>query len=92
MNPKNGETVNEQITGYFTGILTGEAYFKVVPDSLHPFLVYSGGVEVRVFGGKFNLKAYPEEFDIDVSLKEGKVKVALLSASRSEMVVLPLGH
>lgn len=72
--------------------LTGEAYFEVAPDSLHPFLIRSGGVGVRVLGTKFNLKAYPEESHIDVSLKEGKVEVSLPAAGRSETVVLLPGR
>lgn len=72
--------------------LTGEAYFEVAHDSLHPFRVRSGGVGVRVLGTKFNLKAYPEESGIDISLKEGKVEVALPAAGRSETVVLSPGR
>lgn len=72
--------------------LTGEAYFEVAPDSLHPFLIRSGSVGVRVVGTKFNLKAYPEESHIDVSLKEGKVEVAFPAPGRSETVMLSSGR
>ena len=72
--------------------LTGEAYFEVAHDSLHPFRVRSGGVAVKVLGTKFNMQAYPEESRVDVSLKEGKVEVALPAAARSETVVLSPGR
>lgn len=54
--------------------LTGEAYFEVASDSLHPFIVNSGEVCLKVLGTAFNINAYPDELWIKTTLVEGKVE------------------
>ena len=54
--------------------LKGEAYFEVVKSNA-PMLVSAGHVQVRVYGTKFNLKAYDDESVIATTLVEGKVSV-----------------
>jgi len=56
--------------------LDGEAYFDVVTDTLKPFIVKSGDVDIRVLGTRFNVKAYKDDAMLDVSLVSGKVNVA----------------
>lgn len=55
-------------------ILTGEAYFKVAKDAVHPFIVQANGVETKVLGTEFNVRNYPEG-PSDVTLVEGSVVV-----------------
>lgn len=55
--------------------LQGEAYFEVSPDTLRPFIVRSEKLRVRVAGTRFDVRAYPEEETVDVSLVSGKVYV-----------------
>src|SRR5690606_25147588 len=55
--------------------LEGEAYFEVVRDTLHPFLVRASGVTARVLGTSFRVKAFREDKDVVVAVSEGKVKV-----------------
>lgn len=59
--------------------LSGEAYFEVAKDAERPFTITSGDVVTTVLGTAFNLRAYPNE-DIDVTVTEGKVKVAVSEA------------
>ncbi len=59
--------------------LSGEAFFKVMRDTLHPFLVYSNEVVTRVLGTSFTVKAYKDEREITVSVKSGKVSVYTLA-------------
>lgn len=56
--------------------LTGEAFFDVATDSLRPFQVLSGDALVTVLGTSFNLRAYPDEPEVEVSVQEGKVALA----------------
>ncbi len=53
--------------------LTGEAYLQVAKNEMSPFLVRSGNTEVKVTGTSFNVKAYPDEEQVEVTLKEGSV-------------------
>lgn len=55
--------------------LQGEAYFEVSPDTLRPFIVRSEKLRVRVTGTRFDVRAYPDEETVDVSLVSGKVYV-----------------
>ena len=55
--------------------LSGEAFFKINRDTLHPFLVYSEEVVTRVLGTSFTVKAYKYEKEITVSVQTGKVSV-----------------
>ena len=52
--------------------LTGEAFFEVAKDSLHPFIVKTGESKTQVLGTQFNLSAYEDEPTV-LTLNEGKV-------------------
>lgn len=56
-------------------LLEGEAYFNVTKDVEHPFIVKSGGMQVRVLGTQFNVCGYSPK-DTRVTLIEGKVAVS----------------
>lgn len=59
--------------------LTGEAFFKVAPDTKKPFIIHSGGVDVRVVGTSFNVSANPASMIIEVFVEEGKVMLFALN-------------
>ncbi|WP_293651174.1 FecR domain-containing protein [uncultured Parabacteroides sp.] len=65
-------------------LLTGEAYFEVAKDSLRPFVVKLGKLDIRVLGTSFNVKAYDNEETIDVALVCGKVNVHLADDDKEE--------
>ncbi len=53
--------------------LKGEAYFDVNRDTLRPFIIETIESEVTVLGTEFNIRAYDNEEDVQVSVTEGKV-------------------
>lgn len=55
--------------------LTGEAYFDVKNAEKVPFLIHTGNVVTKVLGTAFNIRAYPDQHDIRVEVKRGKVQV-----------------
>lgn len=64
----------------FTGnsrevILKGEAYFDISKDPSRPFIIHTGNLKTRVLGTAFNIRAYPDELDVTVTVTRGKVKV-----------------
>ena len=69
----------------------GEAYFKVAKNSEHPFIVSSGGQEVRVYGTEFNVHAYPGETAIYTTLVEGSIALRLADEhdSSRELMLTP---
>jgi transmembrane sensor len=57
-------------------ILSGEAYFDIRHDALKPFIVHTGTVSTTVLGTAFNIRAYPDQKEITVTVTRGKVKVS----------------
>lgn len=55
--------------------LRGEAFFEVERDENRPFIVHVGDLDVKALGTAFNIRFYPEEETLDVSLVSGKVEV-----------------
>lgn len=56
-------------------ILSGEATFDIAKDPARPFLVMANEVTTKVLGTRFNVKAYENRKDVEVSVEEGKVSV-----------------
>jgi transmembrane sensor len=56
-------------------VLKGEGYFDVQHDPARPFKVLTGKVTTTVLGTAFNIKAYPGQKEIKVTVTRGKVKV-----------------
>ncbi len=55
--------------------LSGEAYFEVHHDPVHPFYVKTKSLDVKVLGTSFNVKAYNNMDVVETSLVEGVVSV-----------------
>lgn len=53
--------------------LQGEAYFDVAKMKKRPFTVQLENAKITVLGTRFNVKAYPEDDSIRVSLDEGNI-------------------
>ncbi|HTN08561.1 FecR family protein [Agriterribacter sp.] len=56
-------------------VLSGEAFFKVKDAEGMPFIIHTGKVSTVVLGTSLNIKAYPGERAVTVSVSEGKVNV-----------------
>lgn len=56
--------------------LIGEGYFDIQHDARRPFIVHTGKVKTTVLGTAFNIKAYPDQKEITVTVTRGKVKVS----------------
>ncbi|MEM9260428.1 MAG: FecR domain-containing protein, partial [Bacteroidota bacterium] len=54
-------------------VLTGEAYFDVVTDSTRAFRIFAGDAITTVLGTAFNVRAYPAEESVEVTVTEGRV-------------------
>lgn len=66
--------------------LSGEAYFDVVQDEVHPFIVDMGNSSVRVLGTSFNVRAYADEDEVLTTLVQGTVK---FSAGKESVTLEP---
>lgn len=55
--------------------LTGEAWFDIKHNPQQPFLVHTGSITTKVLGTSFNIKAYPVEDKVSVTVTQGRVEV-----------------
>ena len=69
--------------------LRGEGYFEISKDKKHPFVVKTDKQEVEVLGTHFNINTYADEPVVKTTLLEGSVRVVLLSAMGSEVMLKP---
>ncbi|HEY0899463.1 MAG: FecR family protein [Daejeonella sp.] len=65
--------------------LEGEAYFDIQHNASKPFIVRTGKVATTVLGTAFNIKAWPLDEDITVTVNRGKVRLA---AGRNTLGIL----
>lgn len=72
--------------------LSGEAYFEVVENKSKPFEVTAGGYRTRALGTSFNVRAFPVEQTVQVSLVDGRVSVQDNMVTTSKPLVLDPGH
>jgi len=66
--------------------LTGEAWFNVVKNPKVPFVVDASGVEVIAVGTKFNVLAYPDQKNVEVTLETGKVLIKRRTAFTNKRI------
>ena len=55
--------------------LTGEAYFDIRHNNDKPFIVYAGNTRTVVLGTAFDIKAFPGQQNVVVTVTRGKVRV-----------------
>ena len=70
--------------------LDGEAFFDVVKDAKHPFIVHTSGIDIRVLGTAFNVKSYETDPTIETTLIRGLIEVVKKNeSSGSKIIVKP---
>jgi len=68
--------------------LNGEAYFDVVRDPEHPLIVHTSGIDIKVLGTAFNVKAYQAESTIEATLIHGSIEVINKNRPGSPKIML----
>lgn len=66
--------------------LSGEAYFEVVSNSKNPFVVSTKNIDIKVTGTSFNVTAYDDEPNSEVTLKDGRVEIFKKNAEISKSI------
>jgi len=56
--------------------LTGQAFFDIRHNAAKSFVVHTGQLATTVLGTAFNIKAYPGDREITITVKQGAVKVS----------------
>jgi transmembrane sensor len=69
--------------------LEGEAYFDVSKDPLHPFIIHTDKMNIRVLGTSFNVKSYQSEPLGEASLINGSIEVTLNDRPSDRIILKP---
>ncbi|MGQ1946982.1 FecR family protein [Geofilum sp. OHC36d9] len=70
--------------------LTGEAFFDVSPDVIHPFIIETGAFSIKVVGTSFNVRTNLDGFS-NVDVDGGIVEVAF-KRNKAEVIRLQPGE
>lgn len=81
-----------EFPNYFAGdirrvSLKGEAYFEVSKDSIRPFIVSTGNMDVKVYGTEFNINTRRDNVTT-TTLVEGSVSI-VPAGSETETLLIP---
>lgn len=68
--------------------LSGEAFFEVAKDPNRPFIIKAGDIRVEVLGTSFNVKAYENQEQVEVTVSTGKVAVFALDNPEDRVVLV----
>jgi ferric-dicitrate binding protein FerR (iron transport regulator) len=68
--------------------LDGEAFFDVVKDQKHPFIVHTSTMNIRVLGTSFDVKAYAKDKEMETTLIRGAVEITRKDASDAARILL----
>lgn len=71
--------------------VSGEVYFEVKRDDNRPFYVETEGQVIRVYGTRFNVKAYNDEETVYTTLESGSISLTRRGFSDGELYLAP-GH
>jgi transmembrane sensor len=72
--------------------LEGEAFFKVKRDSTKPFRIFADNCVTTVLGTSFNIKAYPKDANVEVSVVTGKVNLSIIKDTVRDHILTLLPH
>ncbi len=71
--------------------ISGEAYFEVVKDSLHPMIVSTDrNFSIEVLGTSFNIKSYDNDEKVETTLYTGIIKAHFKNKDNSKVETLTL--
>ena len=68
--------------------LEGESFFQVKRNPNHPFYVFTENTKTRVLGTSFNVKAYDDDLNTEVTVISGKVVFFLEGTKKDRLLVL----
>ena len=69
--------------------LVGEAFFDLVKDPTHPFIIHTATVDVKVVGTAFNVRSYPDDVNTETSVLRGRVEVTVKNRENTTYYLKP---
>lgn len=69
--------------------LTGEGFFDVAKEKEKPFIIHASNVNIKVLGTAFNVRAYPEDKQVETSLLRGSIEVTIKNRPNNKIILSP---
>jgi ferric-dicitrate binding protein FerR (iron transport regulator) len=69
--------------------LAGEAFFDVVKDAGHPFVVNTATMRIKVLGTAFNVRSYANDDVSETSLIRGRIELTTTSGPGQRIILKP---
>jgi len=69
--------------------LSGEAYFDVIKNAAHPFVIHTSSINIKVLGTAFNVKSFPGEKNTETSLIRGSIEVTFKNKPSKKIILKP---
>ena len=82
-NNKNFGDADREVT------LSGEAFFNVMHDPEHPFIIHAGKINVEVLGTSFDVKNYPDDKTVEATLIKGSIEVTFANEPDRKVLLKP---
>lgn len=67
-------------------VFTGQGTFDIQQDIEKPFIIHTGKIRTVVLGTAFDIKAYPNEKDLQVAVLNGKVRIEKQESDHTEIL------
>jgi len=67
--------------------LDGMGFFEITPDPYKPFIIQSSLATTRVLGTSFNLRAYPDDHEVTVTVVTGVVSLSAPNDPQTEIIL-----
>ena len=89
LNKKSSISYSKSFGSYKREIfLKGEGFFDVRKNENVPLIIHAGNINIEVKGTAFNVKAYPDNTEIQVALMRGAIRVSEKNA-REQLLLKP---
>lgn len=69
--------------------LIGEAFFDVVKDPQHPFIVNTASLRLKVLGTAFNVRSFANDKTSQAALVRGSIEVTLVNNPNTKITLKP---
>lgn len=69
--------------------LSGEAFFDVVRDTRHPFIVTTQTIRIKVLGTRFNVRSYSNDKTSEAALLKGSIELTVLKNPDRQIILKP---
>ncbi len=90
LNANSKLTYKKQFGQRFRQVyLSGEAFFDVVKDAKHPFIVNTSSLRLRVLGTAFNVRAFETDKTSEAALVRGSIEVTLVDHPDKKLTLKP---